>query len=534
MTKVPKASRRPEEWPPDPKDHTAFRNWLEERPFGWSTTIAVRSALRVLPFARAHNLASITLPLFRAVAIARFAAKYPNFQIGSLFAGVAAEAAFNANACAAYAVKSTGSAAYAASDAAYTAYAGLASAGYATNAVVSSARAHDAVGDAVYSAVRFDVQQLHNSAQTADDLARRPLWLVPAPTHVADAWRSLREELRGLGDHWEVWIDWYENVLLDESRRRTTEGEDAAFTDIPSKLPWEVGAERVNDEIARRLREIPQQVAAIPDQSPAPVRVEERNGKVVQRSNQGGQLNAAERDFTDWRDPVLDHIGELMVTDFAAGTNHARMRDRLTALQRLLPGEIVEVKERQFRIGYEIERLDGLLAAYRSGGDDMPALNAAQLQDLEKLRVTLRIGIGKLDRWVEFAKKAGESPVGVDADQEVVAATLEDMAAWMAQKPQYFDPELPTSFRFLAEAVRDPLGATKTVVYGAVKSAENLISFLGQRALGIAKKTADAIEANVSKALLIGLSGAALSLSGALSQGWAWLKPLLAAIAAGG
>ena len=34
-----------------------------------------------------------------------------------------------------------------------------------------------------------------------------------------------------------------------------------------------------------------------------------------------------------------------------------------------------DVKERQFRIGYEVERLDGLVAAYRSASDDMPALN---------------------------------------------------------------------------------------------------------------------------------------------------------------
>jgi hypothetical protein len=31
-----------------------------------------------------------------------------------------------------------------------------------------------------------------------------------------------------------------------------------------------------------------------------------------------------------------------------------------------------------------------------------------------------------------------------------------------------------------------------------------------------------------------GLSGAALGLSGALSQGWTWLKPLLAALVVGG
>jgi hypothetical protein len=135
------------------------------------------------------------------------------------------------------------------------------------------------------------------------------------------------------------------------------------------------GAEAVNMEIARRLAEL--RGSKIPDQSPAPVRVEERDGKVAKASDYDSALSASEHDFRAWRDPVVDHIDELAVSDFAQGTNHSRVRDRLLALGRLLPGEIAEMKERQFRIGYEIERFEGLMAAYRSGGEDMPMLNAA-------------------------------------------------------------------------------------------------------------------------------------------------------------
>ncbi len=81
---------------------------------------------------------------------------------------------------------------------------------------------------------------------------------------------------------------------------------------------------------------------------------------------------------------------------------------------------------------------------------------------------------------------------------------------------------------------RSAPGATKTVIYGAVKSAENLISFLGQRALGIGKNALEGVEKHISKAvaasLLIGLSSAALELSGALPHSWAWLRPLLEAL----
>jgi hypothetical protein len=86
----------------------------------------------------------------------------------------------------------------------------------------------------------------------------------------------------------------------------------------------------------------------------------------------------------------------------------------------------------------------------------------------------------------------------------------------------------------MAEAARDPWGATKAVVYGGVRSAENVFSFLGQRALGIGKNAVSAVEQHISKAtaisLITALSGAALSISGALPSGWAWLKPLLDAL----
>jgi hypothetical protein len=348
-------------------------------------------------------------------------------------------------------------------------------------------------------------------------------------------------KLHALGLHWLVWTGWYDDAVGGPLYAVTDEARDAAFTDISGKLPWDGGAEAVNMEIAGRLAELSRgaESSEIPDQSPAPVRVEERDGRVAKATDRDSALSATERDFRAWRDPVVDHIDELAASDFAAGTNHSRIRDRLTALGKLLPGEIAEVKERQFRIGYEIERFEGLLAAYRSGGEDMPALNAAQLEDLDRLRVALKMGIDKLERWSEFRKQANESTAGEsDADRETVGDALDEMADVMEQHPKYFDPELPATFRFLSEAVRDSRGATKTIVYGAIKSAENVVSFLGQRALGIGKKGAEAVETHISKAvaasLIAGLSGAALGLSGALSQGWAWLKPLLAALGASG
>ena len=276
----------------------------------------------------------------------------------------------------------------------------------------------------------------------------------------------------------------------------------------------------------------------IPDQSLAPVRVEERRGRVSLISDRDSALAATEVDFDRWRDPVLDHIQELMSGDFRRGTNHSRARDRLSALAALFTGTVTMVKERQFRIGYEIERFEGLISAYRSGADDMPALNAAVFEDLERLRIALVMGIGKLERWFEFRRAASDDPMREgSANPVVVSVAINEMADQMEAQLKYFDPELPHTFRFLAEATKDPLGATKTVIYGTVKSAENVTIFLGQRALGIGSKALGAVEQHITTAvaasLIAGLSAAALKISGALPTAWAWLRPLLDALAKG-
>lgn len=56
--------------------------------------------------------------------------------------------------------------------------------------------------------------------------------------------------MRADGTHWQVWIDWYEDVLAGRWRG---EAHAAAFTDLPGELPWDEGPEAVNSEIAKRL-----------------------------------------------------------------------------------------------------------------------------------------------------------------------------------------------------------------------------------------------------------------------------------------
>jgi hypothetical protein len=267
--------------PPDPRDSASFENWLTDQPREWSVTIATRVALRVLPLVQGVlDPAGIILPVFRATAIARKIAKYPRRVIVDYAAAARAAALAASRAAAATNVASTvevvlaaaaaaRAAAFAAADARVAAYAAAdghgavadaaAAAGAAAAAVDAAITAANAVTDgaaidAVIATVTYDVQRLYDGVVTAEQLARGLLWPTPAPAEFSEAWHRLRLELTTLGSHWSAWIDWYENVALHEPHRGIKESEDAAYTDIPGKLPWGEGAEAVNREVLRRLR----------------------------------------------------------------------------------------------------------------------------------------------------------------------------------------------------------------------------------------------------------------------------------------
>jgi hypothetical protein len=525
----------------DPDDWKAFQHWLASNPSSWSVVMAARAASRVLPLISPGEISAGTaemfiLPVFRATAIARFAAVFPERAIGTAAAdsarAAAAAAAAADDASVAYGARSAIAAAAAA--AAAVTRRPLGAAATAAAEASSSATSAASAASAISAAIRNDGLELGDGRRTPKEVGRSELWptgVANRPQKVADAWSKMSAQLRALGNHWQVWIAWYEEVLAGSPPSpERSEAWEMAFTDVEETLPWKDLAAAVNTEIAARLAKLVTPI--VPAQSLAPVRVEERSGKIALVTDRDSPLRAAERDFDAWRAPVIDHIEELTLGDFRQGTNHSRARDRLVALERFVSGPIEEVKEQQFRIGYEIERLDGLMTAYRSGADDMPVLSAATLEDLSRLLIALKMGVDKLERWSEFRQRAIDDPSGEgSANREAVADASEKIADEMERRPNYFHPDLPRSFRFLAEAVRDPLGATKVIVYGAVKSAENLFAFLGQTALGIGKKAVEGVEGGISKgvatSLLLSLSGAALELSGAFPQGWAWLKPLL-------
>ena len=269
-----------DEGPPDPGDFEAFRKWLESQPREWSVVIAARAAMRVAPLVvRREYLKGTILSVFRAIAIARFAAKYPDRAIEAPAARAAAFASaaslhafvetyidadddeFRASASVVAEASANAARTSAISASAFPSRAASTAADTVRDAGIGAARAADAddAETTLYESVQFDARQLQDNAVSPEQLAVAQLWPTTAPPVFSDAWESLSRELRAQGPHWEIWISWYSHSIVRGAVRDNSEAEHAVFTDAEGgypwkdKLPWSDGAEAVNTAIARRL-----------------------------------------------------------------------------------------------------------------------------------------------------------------------------------------------------------------------------------------------------------------------------------------
>jgi hypothetical protein len=256
---------------PDPRDREAFEVWLTLKPWTWSLVIAARVALRVLPLVESEKLSaafteSVILPLFRATAIARFAAVCPNRTIA---ARAAAAAASRAAGTALASIAPSDVAAHvvaAATDAAAAAARRpaadvIAATIRATLAARAAARGTAAQfgGAATSASVEDDISPLVNG-RTPAQLGHAKLWSIHTgdlSPQALDMWFAMSRRLLTRGNHWQVWIDWYDDVLIGSPPAvQRSEAWEMAFTDVEESLPWDSGAAAVNGEIATRLRRL--------------------------------------------------------------------------------------------------------------------------------------------------------------------------------------------------------------------------------------------------------------------------------------
>jgi len=239
------------------EDRESLERWLAGRPHQDLRAVATRAALRSMPALEEYrkywgdqNLtgSALLLDVLRACAVAQAIATYPH-RLHDLL-GPAYSAVFKAYAHPAYEAAKFALSASLPNDSDYNEYDDEPPnndcvAGYAV------ACAADALGDAVWSAVRADAKSI-DAGVLATSLSTRPLWPGGLPSLVREKWGRFKSTLHSHSvDHWDVWIDWYDARLRGELCNEeeeiarileVTEEEWAAGPPVTNKKIKDVGA----------------------------------------------------------------------------------------------------------------------------------------------------------------------------------------------------------------------------------------------------------------------------------------------------
>ncbi len=174
--------------------------------------IASRIALRVLPVVgQIYSVdiskklqTDLTETIFRANLISWVAGTIPTHDITNSADAAATDAADGADAADA--------AAYAAARAADGVYVAVYAADAAAYAAARAARAVY-VADVARAAYATDIELLEQGMKP-EKLAKQPLWQGKVPPDVKEEWQGLKKHLLAFDKDWDVWIDWYEDILL--------------------------------------------------------------------------------------------------------------------------------------------------------------------------------------------------------------------------------------------------------------------------------------------------------------------------------
>lgn len=248
-------------------DSNGLEAWLAGRPREVAVAIAARAALRVLPHiadyveqAPADLAVPLALSMFRAVAVAQVSSTFltRSAQVRRP-ARSAANAVHSARAAAVGGPVLIRAPAAQASNAALAAASAAAAAARATRttraapltaaAALDTARA--AADAALWRAIDADISAL-DTGGTAPRLMRLPLWADGTPAALRQDWADLKQTLLSLGDNWQVWTDWYDDILrgADHPDSRPLIEELELARALTPDADWEKGPNHVNALIA--------------------------------------------------------------------------------------------------------------------------------------------------------------------------------------------------------------------------------------------------------------------------------------------
>jgi len=188
--------------------------------------------------------AGLTSAVFRANALARVGAKFPARIEQLRSAGISAlHAAVFTNDRAASAAVDT---ARIAVDACFVADVADYLAAFAAETAATAARYAAQSSEVLWEAIRADAAIIETGGVEA--LVDLPLWSHRPPSWVTEGLTLLRGGVP-VGEHWDVWFDWYEQRLHGGSRGEAYE---LVFASVPQE-EWEKEPEAANAWIKARL-----------------------------------------------------------------------------------------------------------------------------------------------------------------------------------------------------------------------------------------------------------------------------------------
>lgn len=354
------------------RSREALEVWLRDKPGEWAQVIAVRAAMRSLPFlSRADSewLTRYAVSPLRAIAISWAGRFSPALNMAD-----AANAANAANAAddAAYA------AAYAASAAASASAYAAAAAAFAAD-VAYAAAADDAV--VLWDAIQEDCDYFENNQAdvgTAAHLSSQSLWHQQRPEIFDANWADFQRRLLTIDTSYSVWIEWFDRRIDGHATMFSIPGDKHREEDTKIVLQlaaatneefWDKGAVHVNTTLQSwldeaRARAAPPTPAILPPQNPNAIAfLQDANGKIAIDSSI--DLNALRTD-SDARDRHSEL--QRLATALKSRCQGSNAAARLTGLLENFVEALGDRNEDQ-RPSLLVQRGNRLDVEYRAYGD---------------------------------------------------------------------------------------------------------------------------------------------------------------------
>lgn|GEM_PF-2086416 len=509
-----------------------LRKWLKGQDQQTCVAIAVRIALRVMPFLEeaAYKYGNIiVLPSLRAVVTSWFVGTRPNQEVGFAAARTAAASGFSGTIASLSSIYTAASAALSAADAARTAN--------ATSLSSSAAAAGTVADDAdfipnVWQDISHDIIFLEEG-RTVDALLERPLFSGEMDLELKKHWQLMKEALLSLNENWQVWTNWYEDRLVGGPRpngRLVIEALERERVLIPNE-DWKKGAAHVNALIVEmekryRMPEPPvQRLAEIMLQVGDDDKVHIQPHPLTSRdATQDKRWHNA---WDGLRDAVEDFVHYV-----PEGNN--RVLDRaVRRYQEALSSHFENLNV--IKLGQTGNRLSELLQRAKDElMDDVAA-------ELAALLVNHNDFIKQVPEWRDYQKDAdtGVAKSDVDFAREVVDQ-LDDQG-------DLLDDDVIEEFKTYADFLFDdyvPQGDDKSVVSDPVvvdfvRSVGNLLSVVAKPVVDYARKVRVGVDTLNRKAFEwraqrfliqledMGLMDMLIAYAGSSSE-FAWLAPIIA------